>query len=311
VTRVLVAVTSPPARAQILDALKSMSEFSPVVAPPDQPLAGIVAGDWLVVEASRPGTNGYDLAAAARKRGAGKVLLVLSPDEDPGGVLVRAAQATAAIRTPCTREQVSAGLRGDALRPPVEELLMVAEERVANQRGELAQRVLAGVSGPPEGDMTLFLTDPATGLYHRSFMDMRLDEEFKRARRFQMPLSVVLAAVQGIAQPAAKSLLVEVAGLFLNSCRDIDSVGRFHADRFLLLLPATGRDGCHTLLGRLWQGMLQLHAAGGDTMSARCAFGSCTYPAPGLERRGDLLVAAERALGAALATPALPRVRCD
>ena len=103
----------------------------------------------------------------------------------------------------------------------------------------------------------------------------------------------------------------EVAGLFLNACRDIDSLGRFSADRFLFLLPGTGREGCQTLIDRLWHGMLELRPASSGPMSARCAFGSCTYPGPALERRADLLVRTERALAAALATSTGPRIRCD
>jgi diguanylate cyclase (GGDEF)-like protein len=189
----------------------------------------------------------------------------------------------------------------------VDELLEAAEERLQGHRQQFAEKVMQGMSEPALGDLHMFLADPETGLFNRSYMGLKFDEEFKRARRFNSPLSVVLVDMPTTSASARAMATQRVAGLLLNECRDIDAPGRIETNVFMLLLPGTAADGCRILTGRLAASFEDLVRELG--LQSAPAVGYVTYPAPDIQHRDDLLHRARRALEAAKSSPTGSRVR--
>ena len=92
------------------------------------------------------------------------------------------------------------------------------------------------------------LVDPETGLFNYEFLTFKLDEEFKRARRFGTPLSCVMLGFEG---QASEEVLRQLAGAFLETSRDTDVLGRFDESSFLFFLPNTGPDGATVMAERI------------------------------------------------------------
>jgi diguanylate cyclase (GGDEF)-like protein len=109
-----------------------------------------------------------------------------------------------------------------------------------------------------ENPLLKHITDPATGLYNQAYMELKLNEEFKKARRFSIPLTLVSVGFTAPVPPSEETragrrhtrLLNEVAGVLLCESRDIDQVGR-HGEHFLLLLPHTDPSGACTMGERI------------------------------------------------------------
>ncbi|MEM9380340.1 MAG: GGDEF domain-containing protein [Planctomycetota bacterium] len=134
--------------------------------------------------------------------------------------------------------------------------------------------------------------DPVTGLFNFEFLSYKLDEEFKRARRFNSPLA---CAMLGFESQASDDVLRDLSSIFLEASRDTDVLGRFDENSFLFLLPNTGPDGAEIMARRVAdtaeeRGLLDLV---GDRIDIAIGIGN--YPSPDIERRDELYVAAREA----------------
>jgi diguanylate cyclase (GGDEF)-like protein len=101
------------------------------------------------------------------------------------------------------------------------------------------------------------LTDPVTGLWNTDYTNLKLAEEFKKARRFSVPLAcLVLSLDEAPGDVAAydtsnREVLSELAGLLLCESRDIDHLARLDAKSFLLILPHTDAPGAFAMMSRV------------------------------------------------------------
>jgi diguanylate cyclase (GGDEF)-like protein len=188
-------------------------------------------------------------------------------------------------------------LSGEALRALLSD---VATERrlPTEQRGEsaleraLPERLLRDLVGESSHRLVDALTDPETGLYNYDYLTYKLDEEFKRARRFEQPLSCVMLGFEGQVE---EDVLGHLAGIFLNASRDTDVLGRFDISSFLFLLPNTGPDGAGVMARRIREAAERegLRDLVGDRLAI--AVGISTCPHPDVKRREDLFSRARAA----------------
>ena len=93
----------------------------------------------------------------------------------------------------------------------------------------------------------LSMIDDLTRLLNRRTVHLRLSEELERARRYDLPLSVVLCDLDFFKSVndtyghlAGDSVLVHVADLLRQQARVTDVMGRYGGEEFLILLPNTG-----------------------------------------------------------------------
>ncbi|MFQ5876980.1 MAG: diguanylate cyclase [Acidobacteriota bacterium] len=94
--------------------------------------------------------------------------------------------------------------------------------------------------------LKLSVTDDRTNLLNDRYLNRRLVEEFKRARRYGMPLSVVLLDLDRFKRVNDKyghdcgdQVLKRFGQVVTESAREIDIVGRFGGEEFLMILPNT------------------------------------------------------------------------
>jgi two-component system, cell cycle response regulator len=142
--------------------------------------------------------------------------------------------------------------------------------------------------------------DATTGLRNRAFLGERIGEEFKRAVRYNEPLSLVLLAVEGMREVIDKRgigtgdrLLVEVANAALRSLRQIDVVTRYSAHELAALLPNTHFAGSLICAERLAREVARTTV---DDWQPVVTMGVAFYPGKDVQDPADLLKLASRAL---------------
>ena len=142
--------------------------------------------------------------------------------------------------------------------------------------------------------------DATTGLRNRAFLGERIGEEFKRAVRYNEPLSLVLLAVEGFRNlvdqrgvGTADRLLREVSNAALRSLRQIDVVTRYGPAELAALLPNTHLAGALTCADRLRR---ESATAAVDDVRAMVSMGIAFYPGKDVNEATDLLRMAARAL---------------
>ncbi|OJX40518.1 MAG: hypothetical protein BGO78_05885 [Chloroflexi bacterium 44-23] len=102
------------------------------------------------------------------------------------------------------------------------------------------------------------ITDPLIGIYNRRYMDKRLQEEFRRAKRFDLPLSVLLIDIDFFKQindscghPVGDVVLRHWGGLILSAVRASDVVARYGGDEILVITPNARAEAALRLAERI------------------------------------------------------------
>jgi diguanylate cyclase (GGDEF)-like protein len=101
-------------------------------------------------------------------------------------------------------------------------------------------------------------TDQLTGTHNRRYILEKLDEEIKRANRSGRPLSVAIIDLDHFknindshGHPAGDDVLRSFALSIAANIRDIDCLGRYGGEEFLLLLTETGLEHAVRTVDRL------------------------------------------------------------
>ena len=170
-------------------------------------------------------------------------------------------------------------------------------------RDRFLKELLRG--GPPRSSDPVVgrISDPLTGLHHKAYMTMKLEEEFKKSQRYGNPLALLIVEVENYEEamkdhgkPIAHEMLLEVAGVFLCESRDVDAAGRVEEARFMLLLPSTDLQGARRMADRVFQQVCQRRVfSGGKELSIRASVGISSMPSDDIPTVEDF---ADRALRA-------------
>lgn len=149
----------------------------------------------------------------------------------------------------------------------------------------LPERLLHDLGGEGSHRIVDAITDPETGLFSYDYLSYKLDEEYKRAKRFGQSLACVMLGFDGQAE---EDVLAELAGIFLNASRDTDVLGRFDLSSFLFFLPNTGPDGAQVMAERICESIAELKPRDlvGDPIALSVGISFC--PHPRIKRSEDL-----------------------
>lgn len=92
--------------------------------------------------------------------------------------------------------------------------------------------------------------DGLTGLSNRRYLDVRLENEFARAKRYRRNLTVIMADIDyfkkindSYSHQVGDRVLKKVAQIFFDNCRGVDIVARYGGEEFVLVLPETPSSG--------------------------------------------------------------------
>jgi len=211
-----------------------------------------------VLEVLLPRKNGFETLKALKedaRTASIKVVLVMDEDDEYSEHRARLCGADAIRRRPFTAEDLA-----ETVRACMQESGLEAAERDAQSGERDLGAMLEAMEGRAKSENPLLahITDSLTGLFNAPYMELKLAEEFKKARRFDIPLSGVSIAFDDSGALAApdhtqelRSILNEVAGVLLCESRDIDHLARQNVSEFFLLLPHTDSEGAAAMAGRI------------------------------------------------------------
>ena len=167
--------------------------------------------------------------------------------------------------------------------------------------------------------LRISLTDGLTGVDNRRALEQRLHEMFEHSLRLHEPVSVVMCDIDHFkvvndtyGHAAGDEVLKQFAGILKDEAREIDRVGRYGGEEFLLLLPGTVLDAAVTFSERLRQ-RVDTHTFSyeGGTLKRTVSFGVASWPHPKITGREGMLKAADDALYVAKETGRNRVVRFD
>jgi diguanylate cyclase (GGDEF)-like protein len=146
-------------------------------------------------------------------------------------------------------------------------------------------------------------TDPLTGLRNRRRFQRRLEKEFERAKRYGIPLSLLLIDVDGLkdvndryGHRAGDAALRKAAEAIRETARNTDIGARWGGDEFALLAPSTERDDAVRLAERV-RNITALGLPQGGLPATTVSVGLATFdPERPLAAAEDLVRAADVAL---------------
>ncbi|MDA8084178.1 MAG: sensor domain-containing diguanylate cyclase [Nitrospiraceae bacterium] len=151
----------------------------------------------------------------------------------------------------------------------------------------------------------LSITDPLTGIYNRRYFDMRLAEEYQRARRHGHDLSLAIADVDNfkiindtLGHVIGDRVLTEIATAITNMIRTHDVVARLGGDEFAIIMPRTSRQEASHVTERIRESIKQCLSRSCGILpdgAATVCIGYTTYPDCG-EPKENLICRADRAL---------------
>lgn len=265
-------------------------EFASTKASSDLVLKPPVAGDVILLDAAMREGNVYEICRSLLGRTRCRTFIVVDRDHRYAQGIAHFCGATGTLEKPLS----AAGLRQalDASGAPRPELPHTTRSDEPKQP-VLPQQLLRDLSGAVDTSLVSALTDPETNLFNYSYLNYKLDEEFKRAQRFTQPLSLVMLGFEG---EASEQTLRELSGIFLSASRDTDLLGRFDASSFLFLLPSTGPDGAQIMAKRVEEQARQanLRDLVGDPLQLSVGIAFCPHAL--VRRREDLFGRARKAL---------------
>ena len=254
-----------------------------LMAAPPSPNDVILLDGWL------RNSNVYENCRRLSGKTRARTFVVVEYDNHMAESLARFCGATGVLRRPLVPSK---------MREAFEAIVAPPAALPSDARGQghgapaLPEKLLTDLAGKPDLNLVGALTDPETSLFNYAFLNYKLDEEFKRARRFDQPLACVMLGFEGQVE---ENVLRELAAIFLETSRDTDILGRFDESSFLFFLPNTPKEGAAIMARRVGEmaaarGLCDLV---GDRLSISCGI-SC-WPHPDVRRREDLFARARKA----------------
>jgi diguanylate cyclase (GGDEF)-like protein len=163
------------------------------------------------------------------------------------------------------------------------------------------------------------ITDGLTQIENRRSLNDRLHEMWQHSVRLHEPISLVMCDIDKFksvndkyGHQAGDAVLKEFAQLLKAEAREIDRVGRYGGEEFLLILPGTVLDAAVTFAERLRE-KVEGHTFSyeGGTLCRTMSCGVGSSPHPRVKDEDSLLRAADNALYVAKETGRNRVVRFD
>jgi two-component system, cell cycle response regulator len=167
--------------------------------------------------------------------------------------------------------------------------------------------------------LSISRTDGLTGLINRRHLEERLQEQFEHAKRLGEPFTVVMCDLDKFksvndtyGHQAGDAVLKQLAELLTHQAREIDHVGRYGGEEFMLVLPGTVLDAGVTFAERVRHAIAEhTFTFEGGAIHRTGSFGVSAWPHPRVEGCDALVKAADDALYVAKETGRNKVIRFD
>ena len=181
-------------------------------------------------------------------------------------------------------------------------------KQLAEQLQEANQRLLS-----------MSRTDGLTGIANRRHLEERLEEMYEHSKRLNEPVAVVMCDIDKFksvndtyGHQAGDAVLVQVARILEGAAREVDRVGRYGGEEFMLILAGTVLDAAVTFAERVRRDVESyVFTFEGGTLRRTASFGVAAVPHPRLSNCDSLVKAADDALYVAKETGRNRVIRFD
>jgi diguanylate cyclase (GGDEF)-like protein len=137
----------------------------------------------------------------------------------------------------------------------------------------------------------LTLLDTVTELYNHDTISRILKDEVKRAKRYRVPMSILMIRIDGFREANAKfgqltgdSILRGVSNFVINIVRDVDIPARYDAETYLVICPNTDAQGIAVLAERLRTKIITERVSDvGQNWTVSLSIGMGSYPVNGVK----------------------------
>ncbi len=110
----------------------------------------------------------------------------------------------------------------------------------------------------------LSITDPLTGLYNRRYFIEQIELEFKRSKRYNRDLSLLMLDIDhfksvndNYGHQVGDIVLRKISSIIINQLRDSDLAFRYGGEEFMVILPETKADDAINVAKRMKQEILE------------------------------------------------------
>ncbi|OGX27833.1 MAG: hypothetical protein A2879_05750 [Omnitrophica WOR_2 bacterium RIFCSPHIGHO2_01_FULL_49_10] len=149
--------------------------------------------------------------------------------------------------------------------------------------------------------------DIKTGLYNYRYLMERLDVEFKRGKRYLLPLSVIMLDIdyfksvnEVYGHQYGDVILNEFSRFLKQSVRGTDVVARYGGEEFVILMSDTDKGGAVRFGGRLSERLKEYIFDRNDKrLKLKASMGVASFPEDEFDKPVGLLNAADKALAEA------------
>lgn len=152
------------------------------------------------------------------------------------------------------------------------------------------------------------IQDSLTGIYNYRYFTERLEEEIKRADRYEVPLSLIMVDVDCLGdfnntfgREKGDKLLNKVSRLIRRSVRDVDIMARYGGEEFVVLLPNVNGDFVLDIAERIRKAveMTDFEGDAEEPLAKKTVSAGVTcYPSLAKDKI-SLIVSSQKALGLA------------
>lgn len=144
--------------------------------------------------------------------------------------------------------------------------------------------------------------DKLTGLFSRNIMETRLREEYRRASRYDLPLSILFVDVDdfkaindNFGHAEGDRVLSFLGRTILERLREVDIALRYGGEEFIIILPHTDGETALDLANELRDGIFKAQKRAGLALPVTISIGVGTMTKE-MSSESDLIDAADKAV---------------
>lgn len=166
---------------------------------------------------------------------------------------------------------------------------LIGEKNMRLERSNQAlEKFASGLKSTNEKLERLSFTDGVTGVYNYRFFRIKLAEDFSRAKRYRLPLALMMVDVDGFKQyndshghPVGDRVLQAVASALKENVRERDTVCRYGGDEFAVILNDARAETAVTIGERVREAVGGCAANVGAPSGVTVSLGVAVYPENG------------------------------